>query len=52
VVGTGPITYERIVTGAQYCERREALIPVWVATRDQAQCPLGYRCGPAVSSPR
>ncbi len=52
VVGTGTFTYERIVTGSQFCERRESLIPVWTATRDQAQCSIGYRCGPAVSSPR
>ena len=50
VVDTGPLTYERVVTSAQYCDRREALLPVWTPTHDQPQCPIGFRCGPSVSS--
>jgi hypothetical protein len=51
VVTTGPYTFERFVASAQFCERRDTLIPMWIATRDQAQCPVGFRCGPIVSSP-
>jgi len=50
VVDTGAFTFERIVTSAEFCDRRETLIPHWTRTRDQVQCPVGFRCGSTVSS--
>jgi hypothetical protein len=44
VLSTGPYTYDRYVRDRSFCELAEILDPVWVVTRDVAQCPIGYRC--------
>jgi hypothetical protein len=42
VLGTGPHTYERFVSGAGCGMTSEA--PAWVAALDTPQCFIGYRC--------
>jgi hypothetical protein len=44
VLHTGPMTYDRFVSGAGFCLRGETTEPVWVRTADTAQCFIGYRC--------
>jgi hypothetical protein len=44
VLGTGPFTYERFVRDSSFCEVAETVEPVYAATADAAQCPVGFRC--------
>ena len=44
VIGTGPYTYDRVVTGQRYCPIEEITTPAWTATTDNPQCFVGYRC--------
>jgi hypothetical protein len=44
VLSTGQFTYDRFVSGRNFCEINETIEPVWVPTRDSPQCPIGYRC--------
>ena len=36
--------YDRVAADARYCLPRQALTPIWVPTRDNAQCFAGYTC--------
>jgi hypothetical protein len=44
VVTTGPYLFDRYVATQTGCGLRRNAVPVYVATRDQPQCFLGYRC--------
>jgi hypothetical protein len=44
VIGTGPYSYDRYVSGAQFCVRPEITVPAWIGTADAAQCFVGYLC--------
>jgi hypothetical protein len=44
VVTTGPYLFDRYVASQTWCGLRRNAVPVYVATRDQSQCFLGYRC--------
>jgi hypothetical protein len=44
VVTTGPYLFDRYVASQTWCGLRRNAVPVYVATRDQPQCFLGYRC--------
>ncbi|WP_262032595.1 hypothetical protein, partial [Microvirga sp. Mcv34] len=43
VLGIGPDTYDRYVSGQQFCQIGERAQPVWVPTADVRQCFIGYR---------
>ena len=44
VISTGPYSYDRYVTGGQFCVRPEIAVPTWIGTADAAQCFVGYVC--------
>lgn len=44
VMSTGPYTYSRFVADRRYCPHYEILKPNYGPTRDNPQCPVGYRC--------
>jgi hypothetical protein len=44
VIGSGPILYERYVTGSNFCNPEEEARPAWTPTADVRQCMIGYRC--------
>ena len=44
VLGTGVYTYDRYVSGPNYCVRGEPTEPAWVPTLDNPQCFVGYLC--------
>ena len=44
VLNTGRFTYDRFVSGRNFCEINERIEPVWVPTADTPQCFIGYRC--------
>ncbi|HEX8166498.1 MAG TPA: hypothetical protein VF601_12000 [Beijerinckiaceae bacterium] len=44
VLGTGGHTYDRYVRDRSFCEITEATRPGFAPTRDDPQCPVGYRC--------
>jgi len=44
VLGTGTYTYDRYVSGPNYCVRGEPTEPAWVPTLDNPQCFVGYLC--------
>jgi hypothetical protein len=44
VLGTGRYTYDRYVSGANFCALGEAIEPAWVPTADNPQCFVGYQC--------
>lgn len=44
VVSTGPYLFDRYVASQTWCGLRRNAVPVYVATRDEPQCFLGYRC--------
>lgn len=44
VLKTGPYTYDRYVTGRQFCQIGERARPAWVPTADVQQCFVGNRC--------
>ncbi|GLS43165.1 hypothetical protein [Methylobacterium brachythecii] len=44
VLATGPGLSERIVADRGYCELTEIAELRFVPTRDNLQCPVGYRC--------
>ena len=37
-------TYDRVVYGQRWCLPSEGTIPIYVPTRDNAQCFAGYTC--------
>jgi hypothetical protein len=45
VLNTSPLTFDRYVGGTGFCALGEVAEPTWVPTADNAQCPIGYRCG-------
>jgi hypothetical protein len=44
VLSTGPLTYDRYVSGGNSCQLGERPEAAWVPTRDTPQCPI-FRCG-------
>jgi hypothetical protein len=44
VLSTGPLTYDRYVSGGNSCSLGERPEPTWVPTTDTPQCPV-FRCG-------
>jgi hypothetical protein len=44
VLGTGVYTYDRYVSGPNFCVLGETIEPAWVATVDNPQCFVGYQC--------
>ncbi|WP_147078635.1 hypothetical protein [Methylobacterium haplocladii] len=44
MLATGPGMSERIVADRSYCEMTEIAELRFVPTRDNPQCPVGYRC--------
>lgn len=44
VMSTGPYTYSRFVADRRYCPHYEILKPNYGPTRDNPECPVGYRC--------
>jgi hypothetical protein len=44
VLTTGPYTYDRYVSSAQFCFRPEVPLPAWIATADTPECFVGYLC--------
>ncbi len=44
VLGTGGDTFERIVSGTNYCEHGQQLRPAFAPTRDDPHCFVGSRC--------
>lgn len=44
VIGTGADTYERVVTGQNFCNRGEDTKPLFAPTRDNGACFVGYYC--------
>jgi hypothetical protein len=44
VLSTGRFAYDRYVSGGAYCVIGETTEPAWVATADNPQCLVGYRC--------
>jgi hypothetical protein len=44
VLETGPVTYDRYVTGDGYCQTDETTKPAFVPTTDNSQCFIGYYC--------
>lgn len=44
VLGTGGATYDRFVSGPNACVIGEFTEPAWVASVDNPQCFVGYRC--------
>ena len=44
VISSGPYTYDRYVTGGQFCVRPEIAVPAWISTVDAGQCFVGYVC--------
>lgn len=44
VLSTGTYTYDRFVRDRSFCEFNEFLEPAFVPSRDNPQCPVGYRC--------
>jgi hypothetical protein len=46
VLGTGGMTYDRFVSGGDFCAVGEGTDPAWVPALDTPQCFVGYRCRP------
>jgi len=44
VLGTGVYTYDRYVSGQNFCLRGETTDPAWVPTVDNQRCFVGYQC--------
>jgi hypothetical protein len=44
VMSTGTYTYDRYVSGAQFCIRSQVTVPAWISTADNGQCFVGYLC--------
>jgi hypothetical protein len=44
VLGTGGYTYDRFVSGGNFCLVGERPDPAWVPSADNPQCFVGYRC--------
>jgi hypothetical protein len=44
VLGTGRYTYDRYVSGQEFCLVGEWVWPAWVPSADTPQCPVGYTC--------
>jgi hypothetical protein len=41
---TNVFIYDRYVSDARFCDRRELIEPAFVPTADSPQCLVGYRC--------
>lgn len=50
VLSTGTRTYDRFVSGFQFCQADERLMSRWVPTRDQKRCFIGFSCEPGYNS--
>ena len=46
VLGTGGATYDRFVSGGDFCVIGEVADPAWTPALDTPQCFVGYRCRP------
>ena len=44
VLGTGVYSYDRFVSGGNFCGINEFPDPAWVSSADNPQCYVGYRC--------
>ncbi len=44
VLGSGPGIYDRYVNSDQFCMLGEVARQAFAPTRDNAWCPVGYRC--------
>jgi hypothetical protein len=44
ILGTGVYTYDRYVSGHNFCVRGETAEAAWVPTVDNPQCFVGYQC--------
>ena len=44
VLGTGVYSYDRFVSGGNFCAINEFPDPAWVPSADNPQCYVGYRC--------
>ncbi len=44
VLSTGTYTYERFVKNRSYCELNQTVKRVYVSTRDDNRCNVGYKC--------
>ncbi|MBS7542066.1 hypothetical protein [Ancylobacter oerskovii] len=44
VIGTGPNLFDRYVANQGYCDNQSVTTPAWLATSDNPQCFIGYRC--------
>ena len=44
VLSTGTYTYDRYVSGSNFCGLGETIEPAWVPTADNPQCFVGYQC--------
>ena len=44
VLGTGVYTYDRYVSGPNFCVLGETTEPAWVPTLNNPQCFVGYQC--------
>jgi hypothetical protein len=44
VLGTGVYTYDRHVSGPNFCVLGGTIEPAWVPTADNPQCFVGYQC--------
>lgn len=44
VLSTGPTTYDRYVSGGNFCQWGERSEPTWVPAADTPQCHIGFVC--------
>lgn len=44
VIRTGPNLYDRYVVAPTFCEVKQFGLPVYVRTRDNPACLIGYQC--------
>lgn len=44
VLATGPLVFNRYVTGMNYCALGDVTRLTWVRTHDASLCPVGYVC--------
>jgi len=44
VLATGPNVFDRYVSSRRFCDVTQTVQPQWLATADNPQCFVGYRC--------
>jgi len=44
VLSTSPTTYDRYVSGGNFCQWGERPEPTWIPTADTPQCHIGFVC--------